>query len=609
MRLFFAASLLLISVPAFAEGHSEELKPLLQGFDAIEAWQLDTARTLSEAALREQPDRASAWALRADVKMHYGDYVGALYDYEEAHRRGVPDELLRNAPVADAARKATDGYAEAVGEHFIVRYVPGKDSILVPYTLQTLEAAYERIGELLGWRPEGRVLVELYPAASVLADVSSLTPEEIRNSGTIALCRWNRLMVTTPRAVVFGYSWRDTLAHELTHLLIGGASKNTVPIWLHEGIAKYVETAWRGEPGLGISVEQQEALLTAAKKGKLIPFEKMHPSMAKLKTQEETSLAFSEVFTFIEYLVDQKGWEGIRALLKTLSEGGTDAQAVEKVYGESLTTLSQRWMKTLKTRPIKEDPRTAGGKAKKVEIKKQADTPDDALHGVSPEGRRYARAADLLFARGRLKAAQVELQKAYDATGSALIGAKLAMVALAVGDLPAAEKAARESIAGTPDLAGPNVTLAQILVKAGNKEAAKLPLERAIDVNPFDPRIHQLTLEIIEEGKDPAAVAQANRALQLLTGALKPKVPERGSGAFVAIDGPPYQRVYLRREGDSELIPTALLTPTPPFELKPGSYELELVPPAGPARREAIKVLPGSTQSSPQRIVPAGEGS
>lgn len=599
----------LVAAPAFAEGHGDELKPLLKGFDAIEAWQLDTARDLSEAALRDQPDRAAAWALRADVKMHYGDYVGSLYDFEEAHRRGVPDELLRDAPVADAARRATDGYAEAVGEHFIIRYVPGKDELLIPFAFQTLEAAHQRIGELLGWRPEGRVMVELYPAASVLADVSSLTPEEIANSGTIALCRWNRLMVTTPRAVVFGYSWRDTLAHELTHLLIGGASKNTVPIWLHEGIAKYIETAWRGEPGLGISVEQQEALLLAAKKGKLIPFEKMHPSMAKLKTQEETSLAFSEVFTFIEYLVDQKGWEGIRALLKTLSEGGTDAQAVEKVYGESLTTLSQRWMKTLKTRPIKEDPRTSGGKGRKLEIKKQADTPDDSLHGVSPEARRYARAADLLFARGRLKAAQVELQKAYDATGSALIGAKLAMIALAVGDLKAAEKAARESIAGTPDLAGPNVTLAEVLVRAGNKEAAKLPLERAIDVNPFDPRIHQLTLQIFDEAEAAPRRANATRALEILSGGKKTKIPERGSGAYVAIDGAPYQRVYLRREGDAEVIPTALLTPTPAFELKPGGYELELVPPVGPARREAIKVLPGSTAEAPQRIIPAGEGS
>ena len=58
----------------------------------------------------------------------------------------------------------------------------------------------------------------------------ALTEEEIKTSGTIALCKYNRLMITSPRDLVYGYGWADTVAHELIHLLINRRSRNTVPI-------------------------------------------------------------------------------------------------------------------------------------------------------------------------------------------------------------------------------------------------------------------------------------------------------------------------------------------------------------------------------------------
>ncbi len=584
---------------SYSVAHAEEpdLKPWIQGFDAVEAWRVDEARAIATRLMAEQPEHPLTFALAAEVKMHLGDYRGAVDLFREARHRGAPEQVVSNEALAEAARVATEGYQEVITEHFVIRYVPGKDAILLPYAIETLEASRERIGGLLGWKPEGRVLLELYPSASTLAKVSTLTEAEIANSGTIALCRWNRLMVTTPRAVVFGYSWRDTIAHEMTHLIIGGASKNTVPIWLHEGIAKYAETAWRAEPGLGLSVEQQRSLVDAAKKNKLIPFEKMHPSMAKLKSQEETSLAFAEVFTFIEYLVAQKGWEGIRLVMQALAQGATDIEAVEKVYGEPMGTLTKKWMATLKTRPIKTDSRSPTGE-NKVVLKDRPDAPDDSLHGLSKLGRRYARSADLLFARGRLVAAQKELEKAHAETKSPLIGAKLAMVALAAGDLKTAESAARASIDGTPDLAGPNVTLAEVLVRAGNPEAAREPLARAVDINPFDPRIHQLTLLV--DSKNEVATDAAKRALALISGQARTEPPALGKGGLVRVDGKPFARVFLRSESDATLIPTGLLTPTSPFAVRPGTWELELVPAVGPPEQRTITVE--ANEGAPQAI-------
>lgn len=609
MRVASVLTLLLAASPALGqELGAEDIARIKAGYAHIYAWQIDDARQSAREALERRPDDPTTLALLGTVKMHMSDFEGAVTLLRQAEQAGVPQSLLREYKAAEAARVATDGYSEAYSEHFIIRYIPGRDEILVPYAIETLEAAYKRIGKLLGWQPKGRIAVELYPSAKTLAQVSSLTSDDIKNSGTIALCRWYRLMATTPRAVVFGYSWRDTLAHELTHLIVGGASKNSVPIWLHEGIAKYIETAWRGEPGGGISVEQQEKLRDAAKKRKLIPFAKMHPSMAKLPTQEQTSLAFSEVFTFIEYLVEQKGWQGMRDVLKHMAAGKSDAEAMAAVHGVSLKVLEKRWKKTLPSRPIRKPNGAVKGERKLV-VKDSANTPDDALHGVSKKGRRYARAADLLYARGRMKAAQKELQKAFNETQSPLISAKLAMVALSNGDMKAAESAARAAMSSGPTLAGPNVTLAEIMVRVGKPEDAQGPLARAIDINPFDPRIHHLMLAVLGEDGDPKLRARALRNIALMQGGLKVAKQDLGKGGLIEVRGPPFLRVYLRKPGTAAWIATSKVTPTSTIGLKPGAYELMLLPLKGEAALHTIDVQPTGPQGQPQTIIPGATGS
>ncbi len=612
--IWAVAGSLALALPAAADSpldeHPAGLEEVLTGFKALREWRYDEARRVAESLLDTRPNDPFVTALVGTVKMYLGDYEGAVTDLRKARDAGVPDLLLAELPAAEAARAATEGYAETVAEHFIIRHQPGKDELLIPYAIDTLDRALDQIGELLGWRPEGRVIVEFYPSASTLAKVSSLTDDDIRNSGTIALCRWNRLMVTTPRGVMFGYSWRDTLAHELTHLLIGGASRNTVPIWLHEGIAKYAETAWRSEPGLGLSEEVQRRLRTAAEKNKLIPFEKMHPSMAKLPTQEQSSLAFAEVFTFIEFLVAKQGWSSIRKVLSVMAEGANDEKAIAEVYGTPLKRLARRWTASLKKRPI----RTSAGDVvhgeRRLIIKDSGEVPDDQLHGLSKQGRRFARAADLLYARGRVKAAQKELQKAYDATKSPLISAKLALLALGNGDLKAAETAALNAIDGTPDLAGPNITLAEILLRTGRTDKAWLPLERAVDINPFDPRIHSLSLALLGEDGDAEKKARAARALALISARRTPASPRLGQGGLLQVQGPPFRRVFLRAEQDgAPTLPTALVTPTPPFGVKPGRYRLELVPPQGPAIIQTIQVQATAADGTPQQVTSPKDGS
>src|SRR5207245_617002 len=85
------------------------------------------------------------------------------------------------------------------------------------------------------------------------------------------LCKYNRLMITSPRALLRGYAWLDTLSHEFVHYLVTRKGRNAVPIWLQEGLAKFLETRWRGAPGLAVDEMSTTLLTTAARDRKLFP--------------------------------------------------------------------------------------------------------------------------------------------------------------------------------------------------------------------------------------------------------------------------------------------------------------------------------------------------
>ena len=60
----------------------------------------------------------------------------------------------------------------------------------------------------------------------------------------------------------------------------------------------------------------EHLLAKALRAGKLITFEAMHPSMAKLPSAEDATLAFAEVATAIAYLHARGGMAALRAAIK-----------------------------------------------------------------------------------------------------------------------------------------------------------------------------------------------------------------------------------------------------------------------------------------------------
>jgi len=262
------AALVLLAASAAARAAPSDAHALLgQAQEELEAWDIEGAAAVLAKLTSRFPDAPETSWLRGRVLFEQGNYEEADQAFAKAESEGRGLFFALDRKLARAAAEEVRGAAVHESAHFVLRTKADKDALLAPYALDALERAWAALTRDLGYEPPGKVRVEVYDSPQALARVSPLTVAEIKASGTIALCKYNRLMITSPRALLRGYPWLDTVSHEFVHYLVTRKGRGTVPIWLQEGLAKFLETRWRGEPGLAVDEGSLTLLVRAAKSG------------------------------------------------------------------------------------------------------------------------------------------------------------------------------------------------------------------------------------------------------------------------------------------------------------------------------------------------------
>ncbi len=461
------------------------------------------------------------------VAFEEGRYSEAVKLLTAAGISDKPNSYLR---LARDTLKVTEGDLTAESEHFVIAYPKGKDEILVPYALETLEKIRTALGEDLGYTPPGKVRVEVVNDALELSKVSTLTREQIRTTGTIAICKFNKLMVTSPKAVVRGYDWLDTLAHEYTHLVVSQKSHNTVPIWLHEGFAKFLESRWRGAPGQAMSPSTLALLGQRVKQDKLIPFEKMHPSIALLPSAEDAATAFAEVFYAVQLIHRDLGTGGFRKIIDTLASGKSDKQAVEAATAHPFSGFERAWLAYVKSLPfpknlipvstdekkvLKDDPKGKEAPRKPKEISFA-----DFAEVEEVEGRKLAHLGELMREKNRIGAAAEEYGRAYQRVGNKYesVSNKYALALFELKRLDEAEKVLRASLTVHPGSAATHVHLGRIELRRKNWKGARAEYLEALAADPFDEEIHLALYQAHDALGEKALAERAQRATVVLTG-------------------------------------------------------------------------------------------
>lgn len=493
---------------------------LSNGEAYLAAWDVKQAARVADELLNEGYTIAPVRYFAGKVRFYEGNYVESLRLLKDAVE-GM-DALPGASEFLEYVEKVyqtASNFQEKASAHFIFRYIQEKDEILVDYALPALEKAYEEIGKDLGCLPEGKIIVEAYPDVDSFCNASTLTKEEIDTSGTVAICLFNRLIITTPRVLLHGYAWLDTLTHEYVHYVINKKTRSRTPIWLHEGIAKYEEVRWRMSEGKGLSSTSESLLAEALENNYFITFEQMHPSLAKLKKHEDTVLAFAEVQSAIEYIFEKGGYGLLRKILEIIAEGESAENAVASALQIPFTQFEQEWQEYLHKSGLKKIP---GIQVMPLHFKKgesEESDVEDVSEIEAGSARKHAKLGDILRRENRPDAAIVEYEKAYQVAGliSPQILNKLALAYLLNTQYKKAEDILITTRQYYPDYPTTHVTLGELYQRRKEYDKAIESLTLASQINPYNPFVHQSLFNLCQNtGKKDEAALHLQRATMLL---------------------------------------------------------------------------------------------
>jgi tetratricopeptide (TPR) repeat protein len=601
--LVACAAFLLLSSATHAAPKEDDDDPVGQsttvgfGLSLIEAWDIEGAAKFADELNKRQPDDPGTKYLLGRVAFEQGDYPKAVKLLKEALGGGA--ENNSDYKLAVSTENEAKGTVVEETPHFRIRYRPGRDAALIPYLQETIEAAYAALTKDVGYTPPEKIRIEVYPSPKTLAKVSSLSEEAIKTTGTIALCKYNRLMLTSPRALWRGYEWQDTITHEFTHFLVTRKSKNTVPIWLHEGIAKYLETRWRGPAGLALDPAGEALLQRAVKSDKLIPFAKMHPSIALLPSQEDAATAFAEVFTAVQFIDRRVGMGGIRTIIEGLTNDLAEEKAVAAGVKMPYAQFEAEWKKSLKARP----PPKATATLEKLmfkdervqETKKEREKSYERGELGSlpnPEARKHAHLGELLRARNRLAPAANEYEKAIALVGGThpALARKYALTKLALGQGTDAEKILRTSLALYTEDETNHLLLGRILVTSGRAAEAREHFLIANQRDPFDEEIHGGLFEVGKQLGDDGLKSRESDVVKILSGTKNTwRAAEPGKETlfgYLRVENPPGARVLI------DGVDTGLKTPVADEPVPAGDHVVRIEVPNGPPIEQKITINP-----------------
>ncbi|MEK9629420.1 MAG: tetratricopeptide repeat protein [Nitrospinota bacterium] len=488
--------LLLFLTPGISLSEPTLTQKVLIGYELAQDWDLKAAEKLSNKLLKEYPKSGDAHFLSARIEFLKGNYERS---WEILKRVGDNFKEIEDFKKrVDATRKAAKNFVSFETDHFLIRYEEGPDEVLLHYAQEVLEKSYQVLGDIIGYYPEEKVLVEIYPDRQPFSKISPLTLKDILTSGTVALCKYNRVMLISPGSLVRGYNWMDTISHEYVHYLLTKKSRNRLPLWMHEGIAKLLESRWRGQTSYMTPI-MQTILSGALKNDYRVPLEDMMPSLAKLKTQKDVQLAYAEVSTMMEYLVETRGIETLPKLLEDLAAGKKFEESFIGRAGSDIPGFQNKWESWAKKKELKYIPGIAP-LTREFKTKNPLE-PEKDYKGMSTE-----RAQDLTFlgdilkSRDHYSAAILEYLKAKkeSTTHSPILFNKIASTYIQTRKYDEAEQFLKESLEFYSDFHTTLANLGDLYFISERYDSAQKYLEEAVRINPFNPYIHVKLIELYD---------------------------------------------------------------------------------------------------------------
>jgi tetratricopeptide (TPR) repeat protein len=489
---------------------------------ALERWDGDEAYRLAQSVSSQRPQDPRVVALLTKASLYRGEYREAAHWAERWAEVEPANEYAKGwKAFAEQTAWAVQDLKTYTSPHFRLRVHEERDGVLAEYALDALEKAYEFLGKDLGYRPNPPVRIELFPDHERFHAASSLSKRDIEVAGAVGICKFDKVMVLSPRVLLRGYRWLDALVHEYVHYVIVKLSADKAPIWIHEGVAKHEESRWRSATSLYMSPLNRTLLAEALRTGTFVTFDQMEPSLVRLETPQQVQLAYAEAASSVEFMLNRVGYPGLREIFlemaRTASHGAKGP--IEQVLGIPFTAFEDEWKQFLQAKQLMP---VSGVQLTQFKVVEKGERDEDRLEQEALQSAAVERdvaLGDLMRQRARLDGAVYYYERARKGRpDSTFVLNKLARALLATQRVQEAVPHLLRAVEIYPDYSTSHTTLGDAYRLLGEMAKARDHYEQAIQINPFDPTPHRYLAELYGQTGDPEAAQREARITKRLEG-------------------------------------------------------------------------------------------
>jgi predicted Zn-dependent protease len=474
------------------------------GGQAAHDYRFDDAEGFARKAVALDPDDPDAFTDLGIYLLRTGNEKEARTILERSWQLDKSNPVTKN--MLDLLDKL-DQFDVVPDGDLTFKFSKAEAGALQPYALPLGREAYATFQKRYGFTPKGPILVEVFPVHDDFA-VRTLGLPGIE--GALGACFGRVVSMDSPEARPPGeFSWHATEWHELAHVFTLQLSNYRVPRWLTEGISVFEE--YRRQPAWGRELTLEFAAELGA--GHTFGFKGMTEAF---KHPHNLALAYFEASLVVEHLVELKGDEGLRTLLKAYGDGANDADAFTKAFGKSLDEVDTSYKAFIderygKLRDAMKDP------AREVEpddvagLKARASAaPGNFISQVSL-GQALFKVGDMAGARTALERAAALVPMA---SGDTSPHGLLAEIAIRQGDEARARRELRALL--TYDHANVNAArrLADLASSAKATDDEDFARKLIADLDPFDSANHSAWGQrLLAKGDNAGALVEFQSAL------------------------------------------------------------------------------------------------
>ncbi len=263
-------------------------------------------------------------------------YAGLGKLYMQTGQEDLARGALRRAHELDDYRADVINYLKVLDrlehfavketEHFVIKVDPERDRILLNQVAAYMEEIHPEICGDFGHEPEGKTIIEIMPTQEqfgIRIAGRGWVPTVGAGTGRVIA-----LAAPNPDNPLGTHNWATVLRHEYTHTVTLSATGNRIPHWFTEACAVWQQPERR-------SYQAVQLLVSAVRSNRLFPISELDWGFIRPKRPTDRSQAYAQSEWSMEYIIEQKGFGAVSAMLEAYRDGKDQDEVFTEVVGMS----------------------------------------------------------------------------------------------------------------------------------------------------------------------------------------------------------------------------------------------------------------------------------